>query len=127
MEFSRQEHWSGLLFPCPGDLPYPGIEPASVASPALAGRLFANGATREAQGRVSHGLSAVGAAVPRSLPTRGAVGQAGLRVRRGGSVRSDAAGVPLNFRALSVLVSGAGGASACFCPETRVLSVFSCS
>ena len=27
MEFSRQEYWSGLLFPSPGDLPNPGIEP----------------------------------------------------------------------------------------------------
>ena len=29
MGFSRQEYWSGLLFPPPGDLPDPGIEPAS--------------------------------------------------------------------------------------------------
>ena len=29
MEFSRQEHWSGLPFPSPGDLPDPGIEPGS--------------------------------------------------------------------------------------------------
>ena len=28
MEFSRQEHCSGLLFPTPGDLPYPGIKPS---------------------------------------------------------------------------------------------------
>ena len=27
--FSRQEHWSGLPFPSPGDLPNPGIEPGS--------------------------------------------------------------------------------------------------
>ena len=40
MEFSRQEYWSGLLFPIPGDLPDPGIEPASPVSPALAGRFF---------------------------------------------------------------------------------------
>ena len=33
MEFSRQEYWSGLPFPSPGDLPNPGIEPVS---PALA-------------------------------------------------------------------------------------------
>ena len=31
MEFSRQEYWSGLPFPSPGDLPYPGIEPGSPA------------------------------------------------------------------------------------------------
>ena len=29
MGFSRQEYWSGLLFPSPGDLPDPGIEPGS--------------------------------------------------------------------------------------------------
>ena len=40
MGFSRQEYWSG--FPClpPGDLPYPWIEPMSLASPALAGGFF---------------------------------------------------------------------------------------
>ena len=40
MEFSRQESWSGLSFPSPGDLPFPGLEPASLMSPALAGVLF---------------------------------------------------------------------------------------
>ena len=34
MEFSRQEYWSGLPFPSPGDLPDPGIKPGS---PALQG------------------------------------------------------------------------------------------
>ena len=33
--FSRQEHWSGLPCPPPGDLPDPGIKPWSPASPAL--------------------------------------------------------------------------------------------
>ena len=37
---SRQEYWSGLPFPSPGDLSDPGIEPASLMSPALAGRFF---------------------------------------------------------------------------------------
>ena len=37
MGFSRQEHWSGLPVPTPGDLPDPGIEPTS---PALAGILY---------------------------------------------------------------------------------------
>ena len=37
MEFFRQEYWSGLPFPSPGDLPDPGIEQTS---PALAGRFF---------------------------------------------------------------------------------------
>ena len=31
MGFSRQEYWSGLPFPSPGDLPNPGNEPASPA------------------------------------------------------------------------------------------------
>ena len=31
MGFSRQEHWSGLPFPSPGDFPHPGIEPRSPA------------------------------------------------------------------------------------------------
>ena len=33
--FSRQEYWNGLPFPPPGDLPNPGIKPASPVSPAL--------------------------------------------------------------------------------------------
>ena len=40
MEFYRQEHWSGVPFPPPGDLPSPGIEPRSLGSPALAGGFF---------------------------------------------------------------------------------------
>ena len=39
MEFSSQEYWSGLPFPT-ADLPDPGIEPASLVSPALVGRFF---------------------------------------------------------------------------------------
>ena len=45
MEFSRQEHWSGLPCPPPGDLPGPGMEPGSLLSSALAGRLFTTSAT----------------------------------------------------------------------------------
>ena len=37
MEFPRQEYWSGLPFPSPGDLPHPGFE---LVSPALAGGFF---------------------------------------------------------------------------------------
>ena len=48
MGFSRQEYWSGLPLPSPGDLPDPGIKPASLVSPALAGRFFTTGATWEA-------------------------------------------------------------------------------
>ena len=35
MGFPRQEYWSGLPFPSLGDLPNPGIKPASLVSPAL--------------------------------------------------------------------------------------------
>ena len=38
--FSRQEYWSGLLFPTSRDLLDPGIKPESPVSPALAGRFF---------------------------------------------------------------------------------------
>ena len=41
MGFSRQEYWNGLPFPLLGDLPYPGIKPVSLISPASAGRFFA--------------------------------------------------------------------------------------
>ena len=40
MEFFRQEDWSGLSVPSPGDLPNPGIEPTTPTSPALAGVFF---------------------------------------------------------------------------------------
>ena len=40
MEFPRQEYWSRLPCPSPGDLPNPGIKPASFVSPALTGRFF---------------------------------------------------------------------------------------
>ena len=43
VEFSRQECWSGLPFPSPGDLPDPGFKPTFPASPALAGRFFNQG------------------------------------------------------------------------------------
>ena len=40
MEFSQQEYWSGLLFPSPGDLSDPGIEPECLA---LAGGFITTG------------------------------------------------------------------------------------
>ena len=54
MGFSRQEYWSGLLWPPPGDHPDPEIEPASpvssasLVSPALAGGFFTTNTTWEA-------------------------------------------------------------------------------
>ena len=52
--FSRQEYWSGLPCPLPGDLPNPGIEPESLMSPALASEFFTTSATREALKSVIH-------------------------------------------------------------------------
>ena len=40
MVFLRQEYWSGLPHPPPGDLPDQGIEPESLLSPTVAGRFF---------------------------------------------------------------------------------------
>ena len=50
--FSRQEYWSGLPCPSPGDFPNPGIEPVSLRSPALAGGFFTTSATWEAPVKV---------------------------------------------------------------------------
>ena len=47
--FSRKDYWDGLPFSS-GDLPEPGIEPVSLTSPTLAGRLFTTSATQEAGG-----------------------------------------------------------------------------
>ena len=47
IEFSKQEYWSGLPFPSPGDLPDPGIERLSVVSPVLAGGFFTSWVNRE--------------------------------------------------------------------------------
>ena len=54
MEFFRQEYWSGLPCPLPGDLSHPGIESASLMSPVLAGRFLASSTTWKAQeGRIN--------------------------------------------------------------------------
>ena len=47
MGFSRQEYWSELPCPLPGDLPDPGIKPESLKPPALAGGFFTPSATWE--------------------------------------------------------------------------------
>ena len=51
MGFSRQEHWSGLPFPTPEDIPDPRIEAASLVSPSLSGEFFIISATWEALSR----------------------------------------------------------------------------
>ena len=48
LEFSRQEYWSGVSVPTPGDLPNPGIKPESLASLALAGIFFTTRAAWQA-------------------------------------------------------------------------------
>ena len=53
MGFTRQEYWSGLPFPPLGDLPDPGIDPASPSSPELAGGF----STTEPLGKPSYKLS----------------------------------------------------------------------
>ena len=65
MGFSRQEYWSGLPFPSLGNLPNPGIEPAS---PALAGGFFTTSTIWEALSRVSLPLKPLGEDPSPSLP-----------------------------------------------------------
>ena len=48
MGSSRQEYWSELPFPPPGDLLKPGMQPTSLLSPALVGMFFTPSATWEA-------------------------------------------------------------------------------
>ena len=48
MEFSRQEYWSGLPCPPPGDLPDPGMNLFLLSLPALAGGFFTTSAIWEA-------------------------------------------------------------------------------
>jgi len=66
MEFPRQEYWSGVPFPSPGDLPYPGTKPAY---PQLAGRFF----TTEPPGKPYMGLYS-------HNPTYGYYGQHNFKV-----------------------------------------------
>ena len=54
MELSRQDYWSGLPYPIPGDLPNAGIELTSLASPELADGFFTNCVTWEAIYRTQH-------------------------------------------------------------------------
>ena len=53
MGFSRQEYWTGLPCPSPGVLPNPGLEPMSLASPALAGSFFTTSTIWEAPANVN--------------------------------------------------------------------------
>ena len=62
MGFSRQEYWSGLPFPSPGDLPDPGIEPRSPV-------LQANALTSEPAGKFYYITAAAAAKSLQSCPT----------------------------------------------------------
>ena len=48
MALSRQEYWSGLPFPSPGDFPNSGIEPTFLVSHALTGGFFTTSTSWEA-------------------------------------------------------------------------------
>ena len=70
MEFSRQEYWSGLPCPPPGDLPHPGIGLAPLLSLALAGGFFTTSTTWEAPNPYT--VVKKGTLIPgSSLPKRG--------------------------------------------------------
>ena len=56
MGFSKQEYWSELPCPLPGDLPDPGIKPESLKCPALAGGFFTTRATWEVHTNASQQL-----------------------------------------------------------------------
>ena len=69
--FSRQEYWSGLPCPPPGDLSDPGIESASLTPPALAGSFFTTSAAWEAQEDWSR----------QTIPPPGDLPDSGIKVR----------------------------------------------
>ena len=71
--FSRQEYWNGSPSPPSGDLPNPGIEPASLRSPELASEFFITSATWETQ------APTVGTNTPPALEEGGEVFMGGLR------------------------------------------------
>ena len=54
--FSRQEYWTGLPWPPPGNLPDTGIEPTSLVSPAFASGFFTTATTGEAYESESHSV-----------------------------------------------------------------------
>ena len=100
MGFSRQEYWSGLPCPPPGDLPDSGIKPVSLRSPALAGGLFTTSTTQEAHTPPHLPLTGASGHVRSPLPEAWAE-QAGVLEGAGmgsGALRSEHLGPP---RALS--------------------------
>ena len=107
MEFSRQEYWSGLPFPTPGDLPDPGIEPAS---PALAGGFF----TAEPLWKPQQGLACTVAQTPGLEGTRNTFHQ---EERRGSEAQLSSSQAPsMHFHCLYI----PGGGQLGSCPQTSI-------
>ena len=65
--FPRQEYWSGLLCPLPGDLPNAGMEPAFLMSTVLAGRFFTTSTTWEAYRSITQKVKLSSSVCPDSL------------------------------------------------------------
>ena len=79
--FPRQEYWSGLPCPLPGDLPDAGLEPTSPVSPALAGRFFTTASPGAPEGCVKCTQGSVARGSPVSATgVRGWVGRSPPRV-----------------------------------------------
>ena len=94
MGFSRQEYWSKLPCPPPGDLPNLGIELESLLPPALAGRFFTTSITWKAPASSSgtHLLRCVIRGLPRCLSSKESTCNAGDSGLNPGSVRSPGGG-----------------------------------
>ena len=67
MGFSRQEYWSRLPFPTPGDLSDQGIEPMSLVSLALAGRFFTTAPSGEPQVNITSITNDINTGISKTL------------------------------------------------------------
>ena len=79
--YSRQEYWSGLPCSSPRDLPDPGMELASLMSPALAGGFFTPSTTREAKNAGLLNLNIVGAKMGLGVSLSGWITEACRRLQ----------------------------------------------
>ena len=90
--FSKQEYWSRLPLPSPGDAPDPGLEPASHASPSLEGGFFTTVPPGITKGMVTRDISLTQMVVEGVLEQNGVVKSRGACVLAGdGSVQGAAA------------------------------------
>ena len=118
MEFSRQEYRSGLPFSPPGDLPDPGIEPASLTLPAWAHKFFTTSATWEVplydirfmalivSQAITERLSQLGELYYKVLYLNGMTQREGMGREEGGGFRMGNTGIPVadSFRYLAKLI-----------------------